>query len=96
MRTPVITIFVWHSAKDGKPCQYAADEFSRRCRCRKHFRWTPYRRKAGTRSWEEAEDIKRQLRAKTTLSSEGWCKVVRNRVGCNEETMRGFGRIIAN
>jgi site-specific recombinase XerD len=61
MSTPVITIFVRHS--DG--CKYAGDEFSRRCQCRKHFRWTQngkqYRRKAGTRSWEEAEEIKRQL-----------------------------------
>jgi site-specific recombinase XerD len=65
MSTPVITIFVRHSAKEDKPCKYADDEFSRRCDCRKHFRWTQngtqYRRKAGTRSWEEAEEIKRQL-----------------------------------
>ena len=67
MSSPVITIFVRHSvnAKDNKPCKYADDEFSRRCDCRKHFRWTQngvqYRRKAGTRSWEEAEEIKRQL-----------------------------------
>ena len=65
MSTPVITIFVRHSAKNGKPCKYSADEFSRRCDCRKHFRWTQngiqYRRKADTRSWEEAEAIKRQL-----------------------------------
>jgi hypothetical protein len=64
---PVITIFVRHSVnvKDGKPCKYSGDEFSRRCDCRKHFRWTQngvqYRGKAGTRSWEEAEGIKRQL-----------------------------------
>ena len=65
MSTPVITIFVRHSARDGKPCKYTDDEFSRRCDCRKHFRWTQngiqYRRKAGTRSWAEAEEIKRQL-----------------------------------
>ncbi len=65
MSTPVITIFVRHSEIDGKPCKYSGDEFSRRCNCRKHFRWTQagvqYRRKAGTRSWEEAEEIKRQL-----------------------------------
>jgi integrase len=67
MSMPVITIFVRHSAsaKDGKPCKYADDEFSRRCNCRKHFRWTQngtqYRRQAGTRSWEEAEDRKRDL-----------------------------------
>src|SRR4051794_13880263 len=61
MSTPVITIFVRHS----EGCKYAGDEFSRRCDCRKHFRWTKngiqYRRKAGTRSWDEAEEIKRQL-----------------------------------
>jgi hypothetical protein len=65
MSPPVITIFVRHSALEGKPCKYADDEHSRRCNCRKHFRWTQngtqYRRKAGTRSWEEAEEIKRQL-----------------------------------
>jgi integrase/recombinase XerD len=65
MSTPVVTIFVRHSAKNGKPCKYADDEFSRSCQCRKHFRWTQngtqYRRQAGTRSWEEAEDRKRQL-----------------------------------
>jgi integrase/recombinase XerD len=58
---PVITIFVRHSAE----CKYAGDEFSKRCNCRKHFRWTKdgvqERRKAGTRSWAEAEDIKRRL-----------------------------------
>jgi len=58
---PIITIFVRHSAR----CKYAGDEFSRRCNCRKHFRWTQNgkqrRKQAGTRSWGEAEDIKRQL-----------------------------------
>ena len=61
MSTPVITVFVRHS----EGCKYAGDDFSRRCNCRKHFRWTQngtqYRRKAGTRSWEAAEEIKRQL-----------------------------------
>jgi len=58
---PVITIFVRHAAA----CKYAGDEFAKRCYCRKHFRWTQngtqHRRKAGTRSWGEAEDIKRRL-----------------------------------
>lgn len=58
---PVITIFVRHAAD----CKYTGDEFEKRCRCRKHFRWsqggTQYRRKAGTRSWAEAEDLKREL-----------------------------------
>jgi site-specific recombinase XerD len=65
MSTPVITIFVRHGFDNGKPCKYTGDEFSRRCSCPKHFRWTQngtqYRRKAGTRSWESAEEIKRQL-----------------------------------
>ena len=58
---PVITIFVRHSAD----CKYKGDEFARRCQCRKHFRWssngTQYRRTAGTRSWAEAEQVKRDL-----------------------------------
>ena len=65
MSTPVITIFVRHGVENGKPCKYTGDEFSRRCNCPTHFRWTQngtqYRRKAGTRSWEAAEEIKRQL-----------------------------------
>jgi integrase/recombinase XerD len=58
---PLITIFVRHS----KDCKYAGDEFCKRCRCRKHMRWTQngkqYRRKANTRSWEEAEQERRWL-----------------------------------
>ena len=58
---PLITIFVRHSAD----CKYAGDEFCKRCNCRKHLRWTvdgvQYRRKAGTRSWTEAEEVKRRL-----------------------------------
>jgi len=60
---PVITIFVRHS----KSCKYAGDEFCKRCTCRKHFRWSQsgqqFRRKAGTRSWAEAEERMRQLEA---------------------------------
>jgi integrase/recombinase XerD len=56
-----ITIFVRHTAA----CKYSGDEFARRCKCRKHLRWTQngkqYRQTAGTRSWEEAEDAKRRL-----------------------------------
>jgi integrase/recombinase XerD len=59
--SPVITIFVRHSAD----CKYRGDEFCKRCNCRKHLRWThnrvQYRRKAGTRSWAEAENKKREL-----------------------------------
>jgi site-specific recombinase XerD len=58
---PLITIFVRHSPS----CKYAGDEFSKRCNCRKHFRWSQsgqqFRRKAGTRSWAEAEEVKRRL-----------------------------------
>jgi integrase/recombinase XerD len=61
MTVPLITIFVRHS----EDCKYAGDEFSKRCNCRKHFRWTQngkqYRRKANTRSWTEAEEQKRRL-----------------------------------
>ncbi len=61
MEAPLITIFVRHSAG----CKYAGDEFCKRCNCRKHFRWTQngkqYRRKAGTRSWAEADIRKREL-----------------------------------
>jgi integrase/recombinase XerD len=59
--TPLITIFVRHAAG----CKYAGEEFCKRCDCRKHLRWTQdgkqYRRKAGTRSWAEAEKQKRRL-----------------------------------
>src|SRR5690349_12571845 len=59
--TPLITIFVRHAAG----CKYAGEEFCKRCDCRKHLRWTQdgkqYRRKAGTRSWAEAEEQKRRL-----------------------------------
>lgn len=58
---PVITIFVRH----GDDCKYKGDEFSKRCQCRKHLRWThdgiQHRRKAETRSWAEAEELKRKL-----------------------------------
>ncbi len=57
----VITIFVRHSAD----CKYAGDEFCKRSNCGKHFRWTQngkqYRRQAGTRTWAEAEGLKRRL-----------------------------------
>jgi len=58
---PVITIFVRHSSD----CKYKGDEFCKRCDCRKHLRWSSggkqYRKKAGTRSWAEAEEKKREL-----------------------------------
>jgi site-specific recombinase XerD len=61
VNAPLITIFVRHN----EDCKYQGDEFSKRCDCRKHFRWTQdgkqHRKKAGTRSWAEAEDNKAQL-----------------------------------
>jgi integrase/recombinase XerD len=64
--TPFITIFVRHTPG----CKYAGDEFTKRCNCRKHFRWTQggkqYRKQAGTRSWAEAEENKRALEDQLT------------------------------
>jgi integrase/recombinase XerD len=63
MGTPLITIYVRH--KPG--CKYRGDEFSKRCNCRKHLRWTQdgkqHRKQAGTRSWTEAEEVKGRLAA---------------------------------
>ncbi|HSY34532.1 MAG TPA: tyrosine-type recombinase/integrase [Acidobacteriaceae bacterium] len=61
-RPVVITLFVRHA----ETCKYRGDEFTKRCNCRKHFRWrasngVQHRRAAGTRSWTEAEVIKRDL-----------------------------------
>jgi site-specific recombinase XerD len=59
--TPLITIFVRHSPG----CKYAGEEFAKQCRCRKHLRWSQdgkqQRHSAGTRSWTEAEEVKRSL-----------------------------------
>src|ERR1039458_9354069 len=59
--TPLITVFVRHKEK----CKYAGDEFTKRCSCKKHLRWTQngtqHRRAAGTRSWLEADEAKRDL-----------------------------------
>jgi site-specific recombinase XerD len=59
--TPVVTIFVRHSAD----CKYKDDEHWKRCNCRKHLRWSydkrQYRQSARTRSWGEAENAKRRL-----------------------------------
>jgi integrase/recombinase XerD len=59
MSAPVITIYVRHAPG----CKRAGDEFTKQCDCRKHLRWQQdgkrYRKQAGTRSWAEAEEIKR-------------------------------------
>jgi integrase/recombinase XerD len=58
---PVITIFVRHSAE----CRYVGDEFTKRCDCKKHLRYTlngkQVRRKTGCRSWAAAEEKRREL-----------------------------------
>ena len=63
MDAPLITVFVRHSVG----CKYAGDEFNKRCRCKKHLRWSlngkQYRLKTGQRSWAGAEDKKRELEA---------------------------------
>ena len=65
--TPTITIFVRYS----KGCKYAGDEFAKRCDCRKWLRWTAtgeprQRRPANTRSWSEAEQVKRNIEDQLT------------------------------
>ena len=65
--TPTITIFVRYS----KGCKYAGDEFAKRCDCRKWLRWTAtgeprQRRPANTRSWAEAEQVKRDIEDQLT------------------------------
>jgi integrase/recombinase XerD len=63
MSIPLITIFVRHS----KGCPYQGDEFNKRCRCKKHLTWTlagkQERRKTGTGSWAEAEEVKKNIEA---------------------------------
>ena len=61
MDAPLITIFVRHAAG----CKYAGDDFSKRCNCKKHLRWSQngkqHRMKTGSRSWAGAEEKKREL-----------------------------------
>lgn len=63
MDAPLITIFVRHCAG----CKYAGDDFSKRCQCKKHLRWTQngkqHRIRTGSRSWAGAEEKKRHLEA---------------------------------
>src|SRR5579859_7623633 len=63
MMTPIVTIFVRHSAD----CRYKGDEFHKSCRCAKHLRWSyggkQYRRAAKTRSWAIAEQAKKRVEA---------------------------------
>ena len=61
MSAPIVTIFVRHATG----CKYAGDEFTKRCDCKKHLRWTQegkqHRMKTGARSWAEAEEVKRSV-----------------------------------
>ena len=61
MQVPSITIFVRHAPS----CKYRDGETWKRCDCRKHLRWSQdgrqYRRSAETRSWQQAEEKKREL-----------------------------------
>jgi integrase/recombinase XerD len=79
---PLITIYVRHSVG----CNYEGNEFAKRCACRKWLRWTPsggarQRRKADTRSWAEAEQVKRdledQLTGKAVVSEPSGTKDIR-------------------
>jgi integrase/recombinase XerD len=59
--TPEIVIFVRHSAG----CKGEGDGYYRKCNCRKFLRWTQsgkqHKQPTGTRSWAEAEKVKREL-----------------------------------
>src|ERR1035441_5182655 len=63
MEAPLITVFVRHSDL----CPYVEDEFCKRCKCKKHLRWSQngkqFRMKTGARSWAGAEEKKRELEA---------------------------------
>lgn len=57
----VVGVFVRHSLD----CKYKGDESWKRCRCAKHVRWTfdgvQHKRAAKTRSWAQAEEVKRSI-----------------------------------
>jgi integrase/recombinase XerD len=60
---PSIAIFVRHSTD----CPHKGDELYKRCRCPKHLRWSygghQYRKSAKTRSWQIAEERRREVEA---------------------------------
>jgi integrase/recombinase XerD len=68
---PDITIFVRHSSD----CPHKEDENYRLCRCRKHLRWShgrqQHRISAKTRSWSEAEKVKKQIEAQFGVNLDG-------------------------
>src|SRR5947209_12858681 len=69
--TNLKSFFVRHR----QTCSYRDDEFWKKCRCRKHFRYTvngkQRRVTAKTRPWEQAERNKRQLEARLDLQLTG-------------------------
>jgi integrase/recombinase XerD len=60
---PSVAIFVRHSTD----CPHTGDEVYKRCRCNKHLRWAyggrQYRKSAKTRSWQIAEERRREIEA---------------------------------
>lgn len=66
---PSIAVFVRHSAE----CPHRGDELYKRCRCNKHLRWSygghQYRRSAKTRSWQIAEERRREVEAQFTAAN---------------------------
>jgi integrase/recombinase XerD len=57
----VVGVYVRHS----RGCKYKHDESYKRCGCPKHVRWTyegkQHKRAAKTRSWAQAEEVKRAI-----------------------------------
>jgi hypothetical protein len=68
---PSITIFVRHH----KDCPRKADHFHKACRCRKRLRWCHNGERkdvsAKTRSWAQAEIVRRRLEAHFKAANEG-------------------------
>lgn len=69
MPVPSIDIFVRHN----RDCEHRDDERWKRCKCRKHLRWTwegkQHRKSAKTRSWDAAERARRDLELKYESSA---------------------------
>lgn len=89
---PVITIFVRHSAD----CRYRGEEFHKNCRCRKHLRWSyggkQFRQSAKTRSWTQAEQVKRKVEEKfaTATSRHVGVQVERDSAKTTEQAVQLF------
>jgi integrase/recombinase XerD len=66
---PSISIFVRHVKK----CKYRDDENYKSCRCPKHLRYShdgrQIRRSAGTRFWQQAEDVRRKLESSFIIAA---------------------------